>query len=128
MFNNLSTVTQGTLGLSYAIAYLTKLRYIVSIPLVDNQDYDLICEIDTELKKVQVKTTQYKKNENYIIQLRSIRPNRTENIIKHFEPSSVDYLLAVTELCDIYFIPTSDIEAKSALTLGNKYLKYKDKL
>ena len=52
MFNNLPPVSQGSVGLSYAIAYLTKMGYNVSVPLVDNQSYDLVCEVGGELKKV----------------------------------------------------------------------------
>lgn len=128
MFNNLTPVSQGSLGLSYAIAYLSKMGYNVSIPLVDNQNYDLICEIDNQLKKVQVKSTRYKQNNNYVIQLKAVRANRTENKIHHFDSTKVDYVLAVTEIGDIYFIPTSDIDAKNSLSLGPKYQSYKDKL
>jgi hypothetical protein len=128
MFDNLPPVAQGTIGLSYAIAYLTKKGYNVSVPLVDNQSYDLVCEIDGNLKKVQVKSTRTKENSNYCIQLRSIRSNRTENTIHKFDNNSCDYLLAVTEVGDIYFIPTSEIKSKSTLSLGEKYQSFKDKL
>ena len=128
MFDNLPPVTQGSLGLSYAIAYLTRKGYNVSVPLVDNQEYDLVCEVENELKKVQVKTTRAKVNSSYCVQLKSVRSNRTENNIHKFDNKSSDYLLAVTEIGDIYFIPTSDIEAKSSLSLGMKYESYKDRL
>jgi hypothetical protein len=128
MFNNLSPVSQGTLGLSYAIAFLTKKGYNVSVPLVDNQSYDLVCEIGGQLKKVQVKSTRTLENSNYCIQLRRIRSNRSENTIHKFDNDSCDYLLAVTELGDIYFIPTSDIHSRSTLSLGEKYQQYRDKL
>jgi hypothetical protein len=128
MFDNLPPVTQGSLGLSYAIAYLTKKGYNVSVPLVDNQSYDLVCEVENELKKVQVKTTRFKQNSNYSVQLKSVRVNRTENNIHNFDNKASDYLLVVTEIGDIYFIPTSKIEAKSALSLGSKYESYRDRL
>ena len=128
MFENLPPVTQGSLGLSYAIAYLTKRGYNVSVPLVDNQSYDLVCEVENELKKVQVKTTRFKQNSNYCIQLKSVRANRTENNIHKFDNKASDYLLAVTEIGDIYFIPTSNIEAKNSLSLGPKYESYRDRL
>ena len=128
MFDNLPPVTQGTLGLSYAIAYLTKKGYNVSVPLVDNQSYDLVCEIDGDLKKVQVKSTRTKENSNYCVQLRSIRSNRTGNTIHKFDNNSCDYLLVVTELGDIYFIPTLEVKSKSTLSLGEKYSNFKDKL
>ena len=128
MFNNLTPVTQGSLGLSYAIAYLTKKGYNVSVPLVDNQSYDLVCEVEGELKKVQVKTTRAKQNSNYCVQIKAVRPNRTGNSIHKFDNTSCDYLLCVTEEGNIYFIPTSDIEAKNSLSLGSKYKSYRDRL
>lgn len=128
MFDNLTPVSQGSLGLTYAIAYLTKKGYTVSIPLIDNQNYDLVCDINGTLNKVQVKSTRYVQNGNYVVQLKSVRPNRTGNSIRHFNSNSVDYLLAVTEICDIYFIPSSKIKSKNTLALGIKYIDYKDKL
>lgn len=128
MFNNLPPVGQGTLGLTYAIAYLTKLGYTVSIPLVDNQNYDLVCDIDGKLNRVQVKSTRVIKNKNYVVQLKSVRSNRTKNSIVHFNSNSIDYLLIVTDNGEIYFIPTSNVDSKSTLSLGKKYLMYKDSL
>jgi hypothetical protein len=128
MFENLPPVTQGSIGLSFSIAYLTKKGYNVSVPLVDNQSYDLVCEVENELKKVQVKTTKTKENSNYCVQLRSIRSNRSGNTIHKFDSKSSDYLLVVTELGDIYFIPTSVVESKSTLSLGKKYESYKDRI
>lgn len=60
MFGNLPPVAQGSVGLSYAIAYLTKMGYNVSVPLVDNQSYDLVCEINGELKKFRLKLQKEK--------------------------------------------------------------------
>jgi hypothetical protein len=128
MFANLTPVSQGTVGLSYAIAFLTKKGYNVSVPLVDNQSYDLVCEVDGNLKKVQVKSTRTLQNSNYCVQLRSIRANRSGNTIHKFDNNSCDYLLVVTELGDIYFIPTTEVQSKSTLSLGKKYEPYRDKL
>ena len=55
MPNCKNTKIQGSIGLGQAIACFTKLGYIVSVPLNDSQDYDLIVEIDNKLYKVQVK-------------------------------------------------------------------------
>lgn len=64
--------SQGNFGLGIAIAYFTTSGYIVSIPLNDTQDYDLIIEKDNILKTVQVKTTRCKiKYGHYQVALKS---------------------------------------------------------
>ena len=42
---------KGNSGLGMAIAYFTTNGYVVSIPLNDTQDYDLVIEKDGDLKK-----------------------------------------------------------------------------
>lgn len=54
---------KGNTGLGVAIAYYSSNGYIVSIPLNDTQDYDLIVEKENILKRVQVKATSCKKME-----------------------------------------------------------------
>lgn len=55
-----------------AIAYFSTNGYIVSIPLNDTQDYDLIVEKDNLLQKVQVKSTGcIGKGGNYQVSLKS---------------------------------------------------------
>ena len=44
-------------GLGIAIAYYTANGYIVSVPLNDTQDYDLIVDKNNKIFKVQVKAT-----------------------------------------------------------------------
>ena len=46
---------KGNYGLGIAIAYFTSHGYIVSIPLNDTQDYDLIVDKNNCIQKVQVK-------------------------------------------------------------------------
>jgi hypothetical protein len=55
MFKN--SKKQGDAGLGRAIAYFTSQGYDVAVPLTDSADWDLIVEINGELKKVQVKTS-----------------------------------------------------------------------
>ena len=55
MFKN--SKKQGDAGLGQAIAYFTMKGYDVALPLTDSADWDLIVEIDGELKRVQVKTS-----------------------------------------------------------------------
>ena len=54
MFKN--SKKQGDAGLGQAIAYFTSQGYDVSLPLTDSADWDLIVEMESGLKRVQVKT------------------------------------------------------------------------
>jgi hypothetical protein len=55
MFKN--SKKQGDAGLGQAIAYFTLKGYDVALPLTDSADWDLIVEINNELKRVQVKSS-----------------------------------------------------------------------
>ncbi len=50
-----SNKEKGNTRLGIAIAYYSSNGYIVSIPLNDIQDYDLIVDKANELKRIQVK-------------------------------------------------------------------------
>ena len=52
----------GNASLGTAIGYFTNSGCIVSIPLTDIQDYDLLVEFDDVIRKVQVKGTTFKTN------------------------------------------------------------------
>lgn len=64
MFKNCkNTKQQGNIGLGVAIQYFTENMYLVSLPLNDSQDYDLIVEDrDGTLKKF--KSKHQHKNQN----------------------------------------------------------------
>ena len=70
---NFSTNKQkGNSGLGMAIAYFSTNGYIVSIPLNDTQDYDLVIEKNNNIQKVQVKSTGcIGKGGNYQVALKS---------------------------------------------------------
>ena len=59
-----SNKEKGNSGLGMAIAYFSTNGYVVSIPLNDTQDYDLVIEKDGKLDKVQVKATGCKTKNN----------------------------------------------------------------
>ena len=59
IFNNCRTnKDQGNIGLAKAIYELQVLGYRTSIPFTENQNYDLICDKDNKLYRVQIKTTK----------------------------------------------------------------------
>jgi len=118
-------VKQGSIGLTAAIYKLTQLGYTVSIPLIDNQGYDLVVDIDEKLYKVEIKSTSVKCPTGWSVQIKKVRPNRTTNVITPFDSKSVDFLFVYTTEGDCYFIPSEDIETKSQLTVPGKYEVYK---
>ena len=63
---------KGNCGLGMEIAYFSTNDYVVSIPLNDTQDYDLIVEKNGILQRVQVKATGcIGKGGNYQVALKS---------------------------------------------------------
>ena len=62
---------QGNYGLGTAIAYFTSHKIPVCLPLNDTQKYDLVVDMDGELKRVSVKTGKYQAPSGaYAIQLK----------------------------------------------------------
>ena len=116
-----NTKRRGAVGLGVAIAYFTKLGHIVSIPLNDSQDYDLIVDDGDKLKKIQVKTVNCKSNGHYKVELRT---HTSRGRTKDFSTNSSDYIFILTEEGIIYLIPTNCLSVKTAITLTKKYAEY----
>lgn len=129
MFDGLHTVAQGKLGLVYAITALAERGYSISVPLIDDQPYDLVADDGTRLLKVQVKSTQYKPNgKDYVVQLKHVHHNKTENILRYFDNTLVDLVVIVCDNKDTFIIPSLEITARTGMTLGEKYTKYKHRI
>lgn len=119
---------KGNSSLGIAIAYYSSNGYIVSIPLNDSQDYDLIVDKDDVIKKVQVKSTACKtKYGNYQVALKSCGGTKGKTY-KTVIQTNVHELFVVTEDIKIYIIPIKDLSNKSTLTICEKYDKYKKHL
>ncbi len=119
-----NTKKQGDMGLGSAIWYFTQLGQTVSIPLTDSQDYDLVVEIKNSLKKIQIKSCNFKRK-YYEVNLSIKGGNRTSTgKIKRFDNNNCDYLFVITDQSQKYLIPTKDLKAKCNLVLGPKYQKY----
>ena len=116
---------KGNSGLGIAIAYFSSNGYIVSIPLNDTQDYDLIVDKNNVIKKVQVKSTSCKtKYGVYQVSLKSCGGTKGKTY-KTLIDTNVDILFIVTDKMDIFLIPIENINNKSSLNLCDKYFKYK---
>ena len=118
---------KGNCGLGIAIGYFCTNGYIVSIPLNDTQDYDLIVDKYQKISKIQVKYTSCKtKYDVYQVALKSCGGTKGA-AYKTVKDTEIDYLFIATDNLDMYLIPKNEISNKSTLNLCNKYLKYKIK-
>ena len=115
---------KGNSGLGMAIAYFSTNGYVVSIPLNDTQDYDLIVEKDDKLQKVQVKSTGcFGKGGNYQVALKSCGGTKGKTY-KTIIDTNIDLVFILTADQKMYLIPKSEIFAVSTLSLCSKYDKY----
>lgn len=117
---------QGDAGLGIAIAWFASHRMPVSIPLTDSQEYDLVVDVEEELKKVQVKTTSYKnKYGNYEVDLRTATNTSTRRDHKNMDLTKIDFVFIVCNDGALYLIPSEKMESVSRITLGKKYAEFK---
>lgn len=131
MFENThNTLAKGGLGLARAIFEYQRLGYNVSLPLVDNQQYDLVIEKGGLFQSIQCKATserakdrrRNKVHDRYVVGLRSIKTNtKTTTIVKK---GKFDLLFVFCANGDCYSIPWAELP-EGAATLGVKYERYK---
>ena len=116
---------QGAIGLGQAVSYFTRQRCIVSLPLIDAQDYDLIVDNLVCLNKVQVKTTNHKEGKHYQVNLVNGSHSSRKNIKLNTE-KVYEFLFVLTGADEVFVIPKQEIEhLKTSITLSDKYSKYK---
>lgn len=96
-WSELSSKRQGLIGVGAAIAFFTSQGHLVSMPLNDSQDYDMIVDDGLKLLKVQVKTTRYKPEGRYSVCLKSSGGTKGET-----------YGTVGTGACDMLFIHAED--------------------
>lgn len=112
---------KGTVGVGHAIAYFTRQGITVSIPLNDSQPYDLVADINGELKRIQVKTTT-----SNAISLRTTGGNQSFHTAKLFEHSSCDFVYGMLNSGESWLIPTSAFTNINSIKLTDKkYEQYK---
>lgn len=116
---------QGNAGLGSAIAYYTSNGLVVSLPLTDSQEYDLIVDYDGVLAKVQVKTSSHIERSNYVVNLRVCGGNRSgTGKYKKFNNKLVDYVFILLEDGRMFNIPSSEILSTSSITMYAKYDRF----
>lgn len=111
---------KGNIALGECIRYLTQQGYIISLPLNDAQDYDLIVDINGQLKTIQVKYTTTKQGSGkYYVDTRT----KGHGYIKE-KNQEADYYFVTTELLENYFIPYEKIEGRQTFTLNDSLINY----
>ena len=114
---------KGNTGLGIAIAYFSSNGYIVSIPLNDTQDYDLIVDKNNKIEKVQVKSTSCKtKYGVYQVSLKSCGGTKGKTY-KTVINTNIDILFIITDNLDMFKISINVIKNKTTLNLCEKYSK-----
>lgn len=118
---------KGNSSLGIAIAYYASNGYTVSIPLNDTQDYDLIVDKESKLKRVQVKSTScMTKYGSYQVALKSCGGTKG-NTYKTLIDTDVDEVFILLGNLKMYIIPIEEIKNKSTLNICDKYDKYRVK-
>ncbi len=113
---------QGEIGLSDAIGFFGRRGFTVSVPLADNQAYDLLVEREGLVCRVQVKTsTRRSPGGRWLAQLATRGGNRSGHTRKLFDPAIVDLVFILTDDGARWVIPSIDIEARTTLTLSPRY-------
>ena len=126
--NFITNKEKGNSGLGMAIAYFTTKGYIVSLPLNDTQDYDLIVEKNNKLQRVQVKATGcIGKGGNYQVALKSCGGTKGKTY-KTIIDTKIELIFILTKNKNMYLIPKEEISNVSTLSLCDKYENYKVKI
>jgi PD-(D/E)XK endonuclease len=110
-----------------AIGWFACAGYTVCVPLTDSQHYDLVVDDGVNgLQRVSVKTaTGRRRNDSYVVGLRTIGSNSTGWKIRHFDGSLAELLFVACDNGDRYVIPTAELTATNEITLSGKYEKYR---
>ncbi len=105
-------------------AKFTKQGYIVSKPLSENSTYDLIVDMDGQLKKVQVKARSTRNNTISVELFTSMR-----NYKKEYKEGDFDLLVIYSEELDkLAIISWDELKDLKVLTLRTVKPKNKQKI
>lgn len=116
---------QGEIGLADAIAWFVHAGWLVSVPLVDAQKYDLIIDDGEKLQTVQVKTTTYRGPSGaFVVDLATNGGNRSRTTNVPFKPGDYDLLYVLADDGSRFLIPACDMGGRTGLTLGPKYARF----
>lgn len=123
----MNTRKQGDIGLSEAIAYYTKLGYVVSVPLTEATKYDLLIDDGDSIKRVQCKTSSYTQTEGRSFQVNLATSGGNQSwtgIISTIDKDLCDLVFIWCSDDSIWEIPSEEVHGKSSVTVGYHNQKY----
>lgn len=107
-----------------AIAYFGSNGYIVSIPLNDTQDYDLVVEKDNKFYKVQCRATNHLTRDNiYQLDLRSCGGTKG-TVYSRIIDTKIDFLFALCGDGTMFLIPKKAIKNLRSINLNKTKNKF----
>ena len=109
----LSTTDAGRLGEAAAFKHFVGDGWYVFLDASGKSPVDMVVMKNNLCKTVQVKTTSYKVNNRWLVQIKTVRPNRTTNKVTHFDPNSVDLLV-------VYIIPEDRVIVYESATITQR--------
>ena len=112
------------LGESIAKLYFELEGYFVYTNSSGKAEFDLIISKEGKCFTVEVKTVSSLKTSSlgdyFEVQLKSVRANKTENVIHKFDNTNIDFLAVVNVLDNTIFVKEAKlVEAKGALRIYN---------
>ncbi len=119
----MDTIRQGRVGEAKIVSKFIDMEYDVYTPMFGNADCDLIVGKDGKIFRVEVKCTNYcpKDNGRYVVQLKSVRPNRTGNKIVKFDATRCEYLaIYIIDLDKVIILDAKPYHDTSGVTVGEE--------
>jgi hypothetical protein len=116
----------GDLGELSAIMWLGAFADVVSKPLVETSDYDLVADFGGKLERVQVKTSGSWHKNRFIVALCTRGGNQSWNgIVKRLDASRCDAVFVHVEDGRRWYIPANALGGESGILLGGpKYAEF----
>ena len=112
----MNTKTIGDISEACVIAECLKLGFNVALPFGDKNRYDLILDLPEGLKKVQIKTAQFKKD-HLIIRAYSLS-TKNGKLIKNSYNGDVDYIIGFcSETNKLYVFKPENFGKNSVIRL-----------
>ena len=117
---------QGDIGLGAAIAWFSSQGYRILVPLSESQAYDLVIDDGSGPLRVQVKTTTFRgRYGRFVVSIETAGGNQSFHTRKPFDNTASDLLFVLADDGNQYVIPCSAIQAKRALSLGEKWARFR---
>lgn len=102
------TQRKGDTAVAQAIATFTKMGYDVALPLTESASYDLLLDIGSDVKRIQVRYTG-----NGEVDLRRVHSNSQGYVVKKSKDNAYDWLYVLKSSGEEYLIKTCLVGRRS---------------